>query len=174
MSGSTESRQARLKSAFGFDCKCKLCSSFLTKIRASDLRRRRIEVFDGLIGDKARVMMTPDRSLQDCHSLLHTLKLEFTGCAAPLLARLYYDAFQISITHGDEARAIAFAKRALRARISCEGEDSPEAKMMSSLVENPNQYPGYNISTKWKTAKGAAPKGLRADDFEKWLWRQEK
>jgi hypothetical protein len=41
--------------------------------------------------------------LADCHSLLQVLKNEYHDDADALIARLYYNAFQISITHDDQA-----------------------------------------------------------------------
>lgn len=41
--------------------------------------------------------------LADCHSLFQVV--EYHRGADVLIARLHYDAFQISITHGDQARA---------------------------------------------------------------------
>jgi len=46
------------------------------------------------------MMSNPHESLRDCYSLLQVLEQEFDGCARALIARLYYDAFQISIVHG--------------------------------------------------------------------------
>jgi hypothetical protein len=115
-----------------------LCSRPLVKIQASDLRRRQMMVLGGLVEDPMRVVIIPDRSLQDCHSLLRILEKEYKGNAGAKNARLYYDAFRISIIHGDQARASAFAKMSFSARVLCEGEDSPEAKKMKPLVENPD------------------------------------
>jgi hypothetical protein len=89
-----------------------------------------------------------------------------------LIARLYYDAFQISITHGDQARASAFAERGFRSRVVCEGEDSPETRQIKCLIESPAGHRNFGASNRWKTAKGLVPKGLDTDGFEKWLWRQ--
>jgi len=85
-----------------------------------------------------------------------------------LIARLYYDAFEISIPHGDQARASAFADRGYRSRVMCEGEDSPETRP-KSLRDNPAQHRSFGASKRWKTAKRLAPKGLDTDEFKKWL-----
>jgi len=117
-------------------------------------------------------MMRPEESLADCHSLLQLLEEEYQGSASALIARLYYDAFQISITHGDQARASCFAERVFRSRIICEGEDSPETQEIKNLIQNPAGHRNFGISSRWRTAKAAIPKGLDADSYEKWLWRQ--
>lgn len=172
--GSAQSRQSYLKNAFGFNCKCNLCSISPAEIQESDHRRDQMELLDASIGNPVRVMSSPDWCLQDCHSLLQILEKEFNGNAVALIARLYYDAFQISIIHGDQARAYVFAERGYRSRVICEGEDSPESKRMKFLMGDPTGYEGYGISNKWGTLKNMLPKGLGGDEFEKWLWRREK
>jgi hypothetical protein len=170
--GTSDSRRTHLKAAFGFDCNCSLCTLPPADLQASDARRRQIQLLDEAIGDPDRVMKRPEESLADCHSLLQVLEEEYKGSAGALIARLYYDAFQISISHGDQARASAFAERGYRSRVMCEGEDSPETWQIKRLIENPARHRNFGASNRWKTAKGLVPKGLDADGFEKWLWRQ--
>lgn len=117
-------------------------------------------------------MNVPDDCLADCHSLLQVLEEEYHGGAGAAIARLYYDAFQISIAHGDQARASVFAERGYKSRVICEGEDSPETRTLKDLMENPADHRNFGASTRWKTAKGLVPKGLDVGGFEKWLWRQ--
>lgn len=170
--GPSDSRRTYLKDAFGFDCNCRLCSLPLPKLRISDARRLQIQQLDNTIGDPERVMNKPHDSLADCQHLLQLVEEEYDGSGSPLIARLYYDAFQVSITHGDQARANMFAKRGYDSRITCEGEDSPETQKMKNLMANPAQHRSFGASKKWKTGKGLIPKGLDSDKFEKWLWRQ--
>ena len=117
-------------------------------------------------------MNRPADCLADCHSLLQVLEEEYNGGAGASIARLYYDAFQISITHGDQARASVFAARGQQSRVICEGEDSPETRKVKNLMENPAGHRNFGASTRWKTAKGLVPKGLDTGGFERWLWRQ--
>lgn len=105
-------------------------------------------------------MNRPDDCLADCHSLLQVLEEEFHGGAGASIARLYYDAFQISITHSDQARAGVFARRGYKSRVICEGEDSPETQKVKKLMEYPANHRNFGASTKWKTVKGLVPKGL--------------
>jgi hypothetical protein len=170
--GPSSSRRAHLNSAFGFDCNCSVCILPPADLQASDARRRQIQLLDEAIGDPERVRKSPEESLADCHSLLQVLEEEYKGSAGVLIARLYYDAFQISISHGDQARASAFAERGFISRVMCEGEDSPETLQIKSLRENPALHSNFRASERWKTAKGLVPKGLDTDGFEKWLWRQ--
>jgi hypothetical protein len=172
--GPFSSRRAHLKNAFGFNCNCSLCILPPAGLQASDARRRQIQLLDDAIGDPLRVLMRPEEGLADCYSLLQVLKEEFKGSAGVLISRLYYDAFQISISHGDQARASCFAERGYRSRVMCEGEDSPETRDIKSLIENPAGHMNFGASNRWKTAKGLVPKGLDTDEFEKWLWRQGK
>ena len=117
-------------------------------------------------------MNRPGDCLADCYLLLQLLNEEYGGDAGVLLARLYYDAFQISITYGDQARASVFAERGYRSRVMYEGEDSPETRKIKDLMENPSGHRNYGFSRKWKTAKRMSPKGLDTSEFEKWLWRR--
>ena len=119
-------------------------------------------------------MNEPDDCLTDCHCLLQTLEEEYQGGAGALIARLYYDAFQISITHGDQARASVFAERGYRSRVICEGGDSPETRKIKGLMERPAGHRNFGISKRWKTAKALVPKGLNTSEFENWLWKQGK
>ncbi|TVY51235.1 SET domain-containing protein 5 [Lachnellula cervina] len=170
--GPYDSRRAGLKRAFGFECNCSLCILPLAELQASDSRRRQIRLLDEAIGDPERVMIRPEESLADCQSLLRVLEEEYKDGVGVLIARLYYDAFQICITHGDQARASVFAERGFRSRVICEGEDSPETQNIKGLMENPATHRNSGVSKRWKTAKKLVPKGLDNAGFEKWLWRR--
>ncbi|KAI1185169.1 hypothetical protein F5B17DRAFT_45344 [Nemania serpens] len=118
------------------------------------------------------MMNTPQKSLAACHDLLQLLDEEYGGVAIALLARLYYDAFQISVAHGDQARASVFAERMYMARVECEGEDSPETQRAKRLMQDPTKHSTVNAySKRWRSAKTAKPRNLDAGSFEKWLWR---
>lgn len=168
----SEPRRANLKQAFGFDCNCALCSLPPPDLQISDARRLQIQNLDSAIGDPERVMNKPHDCLADCYLLLQVLNEEYQGGAGVLVARLYYDAFQISITHGDQARASVFAERGYRSRVMSEGEDCPDTRRSKNLMENPSGHRNFGASKRWKTAKGLVPKGLDTDEFEKWLWRR--
>ncbi|ESZ94009.1 hypothetical protein SBOR_5587 [Sclerotinia borealis F-4128] len=168
----TSTRQAHLKSSFGFNCTCTLCSFPQLDIQASDTRRRNIELLDKAIGDAGRVMMQPEKSLADCHSLLRLIEDEYKGAASVLVASVYYDAFQISVTHGDQARASIFAERGYKRKVVCEGEDNPETGRMKGFMERPAMHRNFGASSRWKTLKGLVPKGLDEEEFERWLWRE--
>ncbi len=166
------SRRTHLKDTFGFDCNCSVCSLPLPELQHSDARRLQIQYLDDAIGDPSRVMNRPDDCLADCHSLLQVLEEEYHSSAGASIARLYYDDFQICITHGDQARASVFAGRGHKSRVFCEGEDSPETRKVQDLMENPAGHMNFGVSTRWKTARGLILKGLDAGGFERWLWRK--
>ncbi len=170
--GPSDIRRAHLKDAFGFDCDCRLCSLPTSEIQVSDNRRTQIQTLDVAIGDPERVMGKPEDCLADCHRLLRVLEDEYEGHAGALIPRLYYDAFQICITHSDQARASVFAERAYKARVLCEGEDNPETRKVKKLMENPAEHWNFGMSERWRTARKLVPKRLDANEFEKWLWRQ--
>ncbi|KAH8590593.1 hypothetical protein B0O99DRAFT_579827 [Bisporella sp. PMI_857] len=167
-------RQSALKDAFGFECACDLCSQHSVCGQASDDRRIQIARLDDAIGDQFRVMGKPEDCLADCHTLHRLLEEEYRTDACVLNARLYYDAFQICIAHGDQARAGLFAERAYKTRMMCEGDDSPATQRMKNFMANPNQHPSFGVSRRWRTSKRLVPKGLDGPAFEKWLWRERK
>lgn len=169
---SSDSRRAYLKDHFGFDCDCKVCSQPAASLQASNTRRRQIQLLDSVIGDPDRVMDNPADCLADCQRLLNLLNEEYQGFPGPSVPRLYYDAFQISITHGDQARASVFADRGHKVRVTCEGDESPETRKLKELKENPAQHRNFGVSRRWRTGKTMVPKGLDVEGFETWLWRQ--
>jgi hypothetical protein len=172
--GSSIVRQALLKKSFGFTCTCSGCTLPPCLLQASDNRRTGIQTLDEAIGNPLRMMRSPHESLRDCYSLLQVLEQEFDGGAAALIARLYYDAFQISIAHGDQARASIFAERARKARVVCEGEDSPETRRVKSLALKPAAHSSFEVySRKWRTTRDSVPEGLDTVHFNSWLFRQK-
>lgn len=173
--GPSSARQAFLKNAFGFDCKCSTCTLPPPELRESDARRALIQRLDEAIGDPYRMAIKPAESLRDCHSLLNALKTEFKDYTGAHGCRLYYDALQICISHGDQARASAFAEKAYKARVCCEGEESPETKRMRSLSAKPAEHMSYGLlSKKWNTTRKMVPKGLDEAQFEAWLFREQR
>lgn len=173
--GPSAARQAFLKQAFGFNCQCTTCVLPPAQLRDSDARRLLIRHLDEAIGDPMRMMTTPAESLRDCRTLLQTLNEEFNGHTGAHSCRLYYDAFQICISHGDQARAGVFAEKAYEARVCVEGEDSPETKRVKSLSMKPADHQSYGMcSTKWKTKRSMVPKGLAKAEFEAWLFRDQR
>lgn len=172
MSLPSTARWAKLKDSFGFQCRCELCTLPAGEIDLSDARRLQIVELDGMTGNPMAMLRTPLKSLAACRDLLQVLNKEYGEAATALLARLYYDAFQITAAHGDQARASAFAEHAYMARVVCEGEDSPLTRKAKSLMQDPTKHAAFGTySKKWKSSKTAIPKELDEPSFEKWLWR---
>ena len=167
-------RRLHLKDAFGFDCTCSLCLLPSDQVEASDARRVKIGCLDYCIGNASTALEKPDDVLAACHSLAVLLKEEYNLSAVALMARLYYDAFQICIAHGDQARASVFAELAYGSRVVCEGEDSAKATRMKGFMSNPKTHGSAGMSKRWRTEQTMVPKGLDDDSFDKWLWRQGK
>lgn len=172
--GPYAARQAFLEQAFGFDCQCTTCMLPAAKLRDSDARRLVIQHLDEAVGDGMRMVTKPADSLRDCHTLLQALNEEFTGHPGAHSCRLYYDAFQICISHGDQARAGVFAGKAYDARVCAEGEDSPETQRMKSLSMKPADHQSYGLySMRWKKKRSMVPKNLDESQFEAWLFRDQ-
>ncbi|KAF4437246.1 SET domain-containing 5 [Fusarium acutatum] len=171
--GPSNLRRPMLKKSFGFDCACSLCTLPPSQLQASDDRRVRIQQLDTSIGNSFTMMINPKAGLKACLSLLHTLEEEYGVCAVQHNARLYYDAFQICIAHGDVGRATTFAERSYRAKVICEGEDSTETLRMKSFVLQPTTHSSFGaLSLRWKTDKEEAFSGYDTVEFEKWLFSQ--
>lgn len=179
--GPSEIRQAALKAAFGFDCTCDLCSLSAPELQASDARRRLIESLDEQIGDPMAMMNRPLSSLHACRRLLEALREEFpdpyvngAATSTALIPRLYYDAFQVVVAHGDQARGRVFAERAYSTRVECEGEDNPVTQKYKRLMQDPASHATLGAyGMKWRTSKTAQPnkETVGEEAFEKWLWR---
>jgi len=167
-----ETRRRSLKKSFGFDCTCELCSLPETARAVSDDRLREIERLDELLGDGSRLLFNPDRCLEDVHTLL--ILLEAENITDARLPRAYYDAFQIAIAHGDQARAKVFAQRAYEGRLCCEGDDSPLTARTKSLMARPAEHRLFGTSSGWKLSEKMIPKTLEGERFEAWLWRRNR
>ncbi|KAF4997433.1 hypothetical protein FGRMN_3797 [Fusarium graminum] len=166
-------RKLGLETSFGFNCTCLICSLPSSDIQASDDRQLKIQKLDASIGSPMTMMTNPRRSLHDCQALLHILQEEYEGHAGALNARLYYDAFQISIAHGDLVRGSAFAEKAYQVRLICEGDDSPQTMRMKSLALKPTGHSSFGAySTRWKTKKGEEMVASDTAEYENWLFRK--
>jgi hypothetical protein len=130
-------------------------------IRESDKRRQLIEALDNDIGDPFRLASMPVQSLSNCQMLIEALEYEYEGYAGVLMARVYYDAFQISIAHGDQARASMFAVLAYKMRVICEGEDSPETQRVKLLASKPSAYLSFGMCSQDDTSNGTQEYGDR-------------
>lgn len=165
LGGPSSVRQPELKTYFGFDCACELCSLPAQRKKLSDERLSKAQKLDAGIGDQDRVKRVPERALTDCRALLEIYRAE--EILDLRLARLYYDAFQICALHSDAARASVFARREMEARIVCEGPDSVEAAKTEVFVEAPEKFEGFGATRKWKTDVSDRR------DSEEWLWREK-
>ncbi|KAK1659872.1 hypothetical protein BDP55DRAFT_678143 [Colletotrichum godetiae] len=105
--------------------------------------------------------------------MAHKMKLlmEEKGIADARIPRLYYDAFQIVIAKGDEARANVFAERASVERPIMEGSDSAVVHRLNKYATNPSSHVLHGTSKQWRQGVNKIPQGLNEQDFEKWLWR---
>ena len=117
--GTSQERRQNLKEHFAFDCTCSVCSLAGTELEKHDARQLKAMQLDSQIGNPKRVMLTPEKALADSRELLGLYNEE--GIADARMPRLYNDAFQICIMHGDQARAKVFAKNCAEARRLCEG-----------------------------------------------------
>jgi hypothetical protein len=164
-----QGRQETLKAAFNFICSCELCSLPHAQRQESDRRLTEISRLDDSIGNFDRILCSPLACLHDAHRLMQLLQQEGTVDAS--VPRLYYDAFQIVIANGDQARARVFAERACAMRVILEGSDSPVRIRLTKLAEEPTTHPLHGMSEKWESDKDDVPRLSTKHEFENWLWR---
>jgi hypothetical protein len=164
------SRQRFLKARFRFSCACMLCSLPEPQCEQSDKRLNEITRLDGIVGDGINIVTTPLACLHHVRTMLRLMEEAFiTDARVP---RAYYDALQISIAHGDQARAKIFAERAYRERSLLEGDDSPEAKRLGGFVDRPSLHRLYGTTMKWKQGQEKVPRDKSAEESEAWLWKR--
>ena len=87
------------------------------------------------------------------------------------VARVCYDAFQICVTHGDQARASVFARMAYETRVYLEGQDSPDTQKMKTFMTNSADHMICGFSRRWNIPRRQIPKGLDTEGFSQWLWQ---
>lgn len=131
----------------------------------SDNRLEEVQHLNDVIGNSAHLMLYPQQHLQKVHTLIRLPEAEQISDAR--LLRVYYNAFQTAIAHGDQARAKVFAEIAYAARLGCEGEDSPGTLQMRLLAKNPPSHGLFGTSKRWRQNKTAIPMELEEEEFEK-------
>jgi hypothetical protein len=160
-------RQNFLKEKFHFACRCDLCILPPARLEESDLRLSKIQSIDDALGD------APSHYNAGLH-LVRTMfqLLEEEGVWDAGVPRAYYDAFQIAIANGDEARAKIFAERSYAARVIIEGDDSPEAAKLKQLADRPTQHRLYKAYV--ESQQGTSPpQEMDELEFDDWLWREK-
>lgn len=156
--------------SFGFHCGCTRCGASLAERKESDQRRKRLQTLEDEIGDGMGIVRTPLACVHKVYEM--TKLLEEDELAGSTIPRVYHDAFQIAIAHGDQARAKVFAERCYAARVLVDGEDSEDAAEARVFVERPSSHRLYGTTMKWKQGVGKVPTGLSEEAFERWLWKK--
>lgn len=169
-----KARQEALRAKFKFSCSCHLCSlpaeqtqridEILEEIARLDrlVRQRGLE---GILSSPLRTLRCLDREIQ---------LYDMTGADDPGLSRVYLDAAQVAIAHGDLARGRIFAERAVQGWRISGGSDCQNVIEFESLPQKPSQLPLYGISMQWKTTVDEVLSALEPTEFENWLWKREK
>lgn len=163
-------RQNLLKETFHFACRCDLCILPPAQLEESDLRLSKIQSIDDALGDSGDAPSHYDAGLHLVRTMLQLLEEEGIWDAG--VPRAYYDAFQIAIANGDEARAKIFAERSYAARVIIEGDDSPEAAKLKQLADRPTQHRLYKAYV--ESQQGISPpQEMDGLEFDDWLWREK-
>ncbi|KAJ4269774.1 hypothetical protein NW762_001442 [Fusarium torreyae] len=164
-------RQLKLKTDFGFDCTCDLCSLPLTERMISDSRIIEIQKLDKSFGDGSSVLASPLQALHNVQKLVDLFKLE--DITDVTLSQAYRNAFQVAVVNKDLARAKVFAERSLSARVIVEGHDTSDVEKLERLIKDPSRHESHGISARWESEINDIPQDLEENDFENWLWRVE-
>ncbi|KAJ6105215.1 SET domain-containing protein [Penicillium sp. IBT 18751x] len=171
---SRQARQEALRAKFKFSCSCRICSLPPEQIQRNDEILEEIHHLDRLVGQRGLqgILSSPlgtlrylDREIQ----LYNMMGPDDSG-----LSRVYLDAAQVAIVHGDLARGRIFAERAVRSWRISGGSDSKAVIEYGALEQNPSQLPIYGMTMQWKTAVDDVPTVLGSTQFEDWLWKREK
>jgi hypothetical protein len=75
--------------------------------------------------------------------------------------------------HSDQARARVFAKKYCEAKKMAAGKDSIDLLEIMPYVKKPVAHSSYGSTNNWKTEIGDMPKGVTADEFRRWMWRED-
>jgi hypothetical protein len=149
-----------------------LCSLPEAQREQSDKLLDEIARLDRIVGDGMSIVTTPLACLYHLQTMIRFMEEEHIVDAR--VSRAYYDALQISIAHGDQARAKVFAERAYRTRVLLEGDDSQEPKRLKQFMEQPSTHRLYGTTMKWRQEPNKIPQDKSAEDFETWLWRRKR
>ena len=109
---------------------------------------------------------------------IHFLKLSgmltdylmILGIAGPNLAMAYDNAFQVSLKHGDVARAQVLAERAYDVSRICVGADHGWTIKLKTCMEQPEEDRCYTPDGDRKSMVSDIPRNLDSVAFEDWLW----
>ncbi|KAK0672101.1 hypothetical protein QBC41DRAFT_268860 [Cercophora samala] len=160
-----QARQEFLRDCFFFDCACELCSLPPVERDMSDLRLLEVAVIEDQLG-RGSGSFHYGRALALLWEMFRVLEVE--GVWDQSIPKAYFVAFQIACMYGDETRARVFAERALEARVSMEGEDSPEVVRLRGYVEHPSLLASWQLRA--KCPDGLVPPPLMEGEVDDWLW----
>lgn len=172
--GNLAQRQASLIANFGFICTCHLCSLDPAASRASDVRLEAIARFKKLFiegGDRA-IVETPLLMLRHLDELVQLHSCGLAGIADRHEA--YLNAFKVTLSNNDQARAKIFLHKALVDVRTAWGQDHIDyifgRDAYNKLKRRVCLHP---LSTQWASDIDDVPK-LDDKDFDDWLWRRKK
>lgn len=131
-------RRHELKTDFGFDCRCNLCSGDLAAVQQSDDNLAELEY----IIDEVNFLIEddPKQALAEIKRSLDLIQQE--GCFAVAPAQ-YEAGFQAAIAWGDIRNARAWATRAVEGWSTFQGPESHEVKRLKKLWECPREDPAW-------------------------------
>jgi hypothetical protein len=165
-----DSRVAVLSLDFGFYCECTQCLTSTEEERdEGDARRAIIGLLKDKIGDGMLIMSNPGKALGMCRDSLELMQME--GSQAWGLERIYYDAFQVCVCHGDMARAKVFMGLSIQAKKAWKGCDAAGLADHEQFERQPQTHRLAFSTRRWAAGNAHSGPGTPAEDQE-WLWRR--
>ncbi|KAK4451302.1 hypothetical protein QBC34DRAFT_378629 [Podospora aff. communis PSN243] len=117
------------------------------KRRESDARVVRLRKLETDVYDWAKIIKPPLACLRKDREMLMLLEEEkLYGFS---VARVYSNAVNVVIAHGDQARARVFAERWRAVKVEAQGEDGNEGEQAKALAERPSQHMAFERTAKW-------------------------
>lgn len=110
------------------------------------------------------MLQNPAKALAMCREALQLLREENEG--SPRFGKVYYDAFQICVCHGDFIKAKAFATLAADTVRFWQGSDASGVEDIESVARNPETHPSALYSKRWHVGSAQVPSPYS----DEWLW----
>ncbi|EFX05031.1 set domain containing protein [Grosmannia clavigera kw1407] len=172
--GITSDQRVYLSGSRGFACRCERCLLPPAELAETDDRRILIQRLDDSLGDLYCSRFTPHESLRLVRTLLREFAVEYGGYAAVYAARLYYNAFQVTIAHGDILRATAFLQLSHEKTVLCHGYDHPNSAKLRTLAQVPQMSVGFLLcSRRWLRVGEKPPANMDSPEYTNWLFRRQ-
>lgn len=173
--GNRAQRQASLEKGFGFTCTCHLCSLDPAASRASDIRLEAIARLKQFFidGGENAIVQRPLLMLRQLDELVQLHSSGLAGIADRHEA--YLNAFKVTLSNNDQARAKVFLQKALVDVQAFWGQDHIDYIFGKDAQKRLNRRVCLHpLSNQWESDIDDVPKLKDPTEFDDWLWRRKK